>query len=284
MKAGLAVAIAAAGALARSGEALRGRLLVQSVVGEEDGGLGTFAAIERGQRADAAIVLEPTRLRLIPAQAGALSFRLHVPGRAAHAAVRYRGVSALEKFELLHAALHHVEAELNRERHPLFARYEIPYPLSIGRLRAGEWSATVPDTLECEGRVGVPVGMPVEAVRARVERALADAAAADVWLREHPPRLEWVGGQFEPAEADVEGEPFRWLRAAHERELGAPVELDGAPYGSDMRLFVNRAGMPAVLYGPGDIDLAHQVDESIDLEEVRVAARVVTAAAAEYLA
>jgi acetylornithine deacetylase len=88
MKAGVAIAIAAATALKKSGLPLRGRLTVQSVVGEEDGGIGSFAMAERGYRADAAYVLEPTRLRLIPAQAGALSFRLRIRGRAAHASVR----------------------------------------------------------------------------------------------------------------------------------------------------------------------------------------------------
>jgi len=67
-------------ALKKSGLPLRGRLIVQSVVGEEDGGIGTFAMADRGYRADAAYVLEPTRLRLIPAQAGALSFRLRISG------------------------------------------------------------------------------------------------------------------------------------------------------------------------------------------------------------
>src|SRR2546423_2580867 len=72
MKAGLAVGISAAAALKKSGLPLRGRLVLQSVVGEEDGGIGSFAMADRGYRADAAYVLEPTRLRLIPAQAGAL--------------------------------------------------------------------------------------------------------------------------------------------------------------------------------------------------------------------
>src|SRR5919205_4480351 len=105
MKAGLAVGIAAAAALKQSDIPLRGRLIVQSVVGEEDGGIGTFAMAERGYRADAAYVLEPTRLRLIPAQAGALSFRLRISGRSAHASVRYEGISAIEKYEVVETKL-----------------------------------------------------------------------------------------------------------------------------------------------------------------------------------
>jgi acetylornithine deacetylase len=284
MKAGMAVGISVAAALNKSGLSLRGRLIVQSVVGEEDGGLGTFAMAHRGYRADAAFVLEPTRLRIIPAQAGALSFRLRIVGRAAHASVRYEGISAIEKFELVEARLRQLERSLNAEPHRLFTHYPIPYPLSIGRLRAGSWSSTVPDQLECEGRVGVPVGMASSEVRRQFAAAMADVSQKDSWLAEHPPQVEWYGGQFDAVEVDPGLPAFTALRGAHADEFGVAPELEGAPYGSDMRLLVHEAETPALLYGPGDIRNAHSTDESIAVDEVAQAARVVTAATARYLA
>jgi len=284
MKAGVAVGISAAAALKRSGLPLRGRLIVQSVVGEEDGGIGTFAMAERGYRADAAFVLEPTRLRIVPAQAGALSFRLRIRGQSAHASVRYQGISAIEKFELVEARLRQLERALNEEPHPLFRHYPIAYPLSIGRVRAGSWSSTVPDELECEGRVGVPVGMASGQVRAQFADAIADVAQRDAWLSEHPPQFEWTGGQFDAVEVDPGLPAFMALKAAHAEEFGVEPEPDGAPYGSDMRLLVHEAETPAILYGPGDIKQAHSTDEWIAVDEIVRAARVVTAAAARYLA
>ena len=284
MKAGLAVGITAATALKKSGLPLRGRLIVQSVVGEEDGGIGTFAMAERGYRADAAYVLEPTRLRLIPAQAGALSFRLRIRGLSAHASVRYEGVSAIEKFELVETRLRQLERSLNLAPHPLFRHYPIAYPLSIGRLRTGSWSSTVPDELECEGRVGVPVGMASAEVRREFAAAIADVAQRDAWLAEHMPQLEWAGGQFDAVEVDPGLPAFTTLKAAHAEEFGVEPELDGAPYGSDMRLLVHEADTPAILYGPGDIKQAHSTDEWIAVDEIVRAARVVTAGAARYLA
>ncbi len=284
MKSGLAVGISAAAALKKSGLPLRGRLIVQSVVGEEDGGIGTFAMAERGYRADAAYVLEPTRLRLIPAQAGALTFRLRISGRSAHASVRYEGVSAIEKFELVEGRLRQLERSLNQQDHPLFRDYPIAYALNIGRIRSGSWSSTVPDELECEGRVGVPVGMASAEVRRQFAAALTDAAQRDGWLREHPPQLEWYGGQFDAVEVDPDLPAFAALRAAHTQEFDVPPELVGAPYGSDMRLLVHEAETPAILYGPGDIRQAHAADEWIAVNEIVQAARVVTAAAARYLA
>ena len=284
MKAGLAVAIAAATALRKSGLPLRGRLFVHSVVGEEDGGIGSFAMLDRGYRADAAIILEPTQLRMIPAQAGALSFRLRITGRAAHASVRYEGVSALDKFELVQARLRQLERALNASPHHLLKRYPIPYALSIGRLRAGSWSAMVPDELHCEGRVGVPIGMSSGDLRHQFEAALADTANRDSWLAEHPPEVDWFGGQFDAAEVDPGLPAFVALREAHTQEFGVAPELDGAPYGSDMRLYVHEAEVPALLYGPGDIRQAHSTNESIAVSEIEQAARVVTAAVARYLA
>jgi acetylornithine deacetylase len=283
MKAGVAVMVAAASALARSGIPLRGRLILQSVVSEEDGGLGTFAMIDRGFRADAAIVLEPTRLRPIAAQAGALTFRLRIEGRAAHASVRYEGVSALEKFELVQARLRRLEREMNAEVHPAFRELPVAYALSIGKVRAGAWSATVPELLEAEGRIGVPVGTASSAVRRRLESAVADAARQDAWLNDHPPQVDWTGGQFDPAEADLGHPAFAALVQAHAREMGVDPQPAGAPYGSDMRLLVNEAEIPAILYGPGDIRQAHSTDEWVAVEEVRSAARVITQAAAAYL-
>src|SRR5450755_3676607 len=102
MKSGLMAALYAVKAIKDSGIPLNGSLMMQSVIGEEDGGIGTFASILRGHTGDAAIVCEPTCLNLIPAQAGALTFTVRVPGKSAHASVRLEGVSAIEKYLDIH--------------------------------------------------------------------------------------------------------------------------------------------------------------------------------------
>ena len=98
MKGGLVTHLIALDALSDLGLGLRGDVTVAATVGEENGGLGALSTVLRGYRADAALITEPTRLALVPAQGGSLVFRLKIPGRSAHAAVRDEGVSALEKF------------------------------------------------------------------------------------------------------------------------------------------------------------------------------------------
>ena len=154
MKGGLACQVVAVEALREAGVRLRGRVQLQSVVGEEDGGLGTFATLQRGYRGDLAVVCEPTAGSLVTASAGALTFRLRVPGLAAHGSMRTAGVDAVEKYLLVHQALRRLEAVRNEGASPLMAHYDVPYPLSVGSVRAGDWASSVPDLLVAEGRLG----------------------------------------------------------------------------------------------------------------------------------
>lgn len=282
MKGGVASIIHAAGAIAAAGVRLQGTLHVQTVIGEEDGGLGSFDAALRGPRADGAIIAEPTSLQPVLAQAGALTFRLRVAGRAAHGALRLEGHSAVDAYYGLHRALQELEATRNASvEHALMARLPLPYPISIGTVRAGEWSSTVPEALVAEGRFGVAVGEEVEAARAALEAAVTAAAARDLWLCEHPPDLEWWGGQFAPAEIPAEHALVRSLESAMAEE-GRAMAPVGVPYGSDMRLLAHVGGTPALLFGPGDVRLAHQRDESVPLAELAEAARTIALAALRF--
>lgn len=282
MKGGLVCNLFAVKALADAGVQLRGRVSLQSVIGEEDGGLGTFATLLRGHRGDAAIITEPTSLDLVPANAGALTFRLRVQGRSAHASVRREGVDAVERFWPVWRALRDLETRRNRDVHPLLSRWGLPYPLSIGTVRAGSWPSSVADELVAEGRIGVALGEPVAEARAELEAAVAQAADADEWLREHPVEVEWFGGQFasggppaDPALADL-------LARAHEETQGRAPQVYGAPYGSDLRLLTGLGGMPTVHYGPGDVRHAHAPDERVPLDDLIAVTRTLIVTILRY--
>ncbi|NBC16506.1 MAG: ArgE/DapE family deacylase, partial [Bacteroidetes bacterium] len=200
MKGALCCALMAMEAVQAAGVSLAGTVLLQSVVGEEDGGLGTLAAVERGYRGDAAIVMEPTELMVAPAQAGAFNFRVTVPGVAAHGALRTEGVDPIDAFIPLYRALQAFERERNRAvSDPLFVDYDVPFALCVGTLRAGIWASTVAESLVFEGRLGVGPHEDAAQVRRAFEDVLQDAAHQDAWLRDHPPTVEWWGAQFLPA-------------------------------------------------------------------------------------
>lgn len=211
---------------------------------------------------------------IIPANSGALTFRLRVRGQATHAARRSDGVSAIEKFWPLWSAITELEARRHRTVDPLTARWALAHPISIGTVHCGDWASSVPDLLVAEGRMGVAIGEPVDAARADLEDAIARACAGDPWLRDHPVEVEWWGGQFASSRLPAESDLVQRVQAVHHvASGGAPLDVYGAPYGSDLRLLTELGGIATLQYGPGDAMLAHGPAESVPIDEVFTTAR-----------
>lgn len=284
MKGPLVAGLAGVGAVLASGIPLRGSLLFQSVIGEEDGGLGTLASVLRGHVGDGAIVLEPTGLSVAAAQAGALNFRLTVPGRAAHGALRYEGVSALEKFMLVYRDLVEFERERNRGvDDPRLSALPVAYPICVGTVRGGEWASTVPESIRAEGRFGVGVREDVTAARRALETRVAACCARDGFLRGNPARVEWWGGQFAPCETAGDAAIVKVARSVA-RDLGVGGDnVVGVPYGSDLRHLVNAGKTPGILFGPGNVVEAHRENESIAVSELVDGARAVALSVMRFL-
>ncbi len=274
MKAGLLASHFAVQAIRAAGVRLRGDLLLASVLGEEDGGLGTYATIQRGWRADACVIAEPTAMDIISANSGALTFRLRVRGQATHAARRTEGVSAIEKFWPLWQAIAELEARRHTTSDERTARWPLAHPISIGTVQCGDWPSSVPDLLVAEGRMGVAIGEPTEAAQADLEEAIAEACARDPWLRAHPAEIEWWGGQYASGSLQPGSDLVQRVQAAHVAATGGLRPDDyAAPYGSDLRLLTGLAGIPTLQYGPGDAMLAHGRAESVPTDEVFTTAR-----------
>lgn len=268
MKAGAAANLAVARALVASGVTLERPFAVHSVVSEEDGGLGAFATMLRGHRGEAAVLTEPTSGRLVVANAGALTFSLRVAGRAAHGSTRLEGHSAVEAFIPVHAALLDLERERNAGADPLFTTTTLPYPISIGTVRAGDWASSVPDLLVAEGRLGVRLDESPADARAALEAAVARAAAGDPWLRDHPVEVTWPGGQFASGRIDGAHPFIDEVAAAISDVEGRSTERVAAPYGSDLRLYAGIGGIPTLHYGPGDVRFAHAPREQVGIDEL----------------
>jgi acetylornithine deacetylase len=278
MKGGLVCNLFAIAAIRAAGIQLKGRVLLESVVGEEDGGLGTFATLQRGYRGDAAIIPEPTDLAIIPACAGALTFRLSVTGRATHASVRQEGVSTLEKFWIVWKALDELEKRRNAKKDALFTRFPLPFPLNVGTLRAGDWPSSVPDQLVAEGRIGVALGETMGDARMDLEVAVAEACASDPWLREHPVKVEWFGGQFASGHIPADHPFVRLVSGVHHSLEGNTPDVHGAPYGSDLRLMVGLGHVPTLHYGPGNVRNAHAPNEHVPVAHLRAVVRTLVVA------
>lgn len=273
MKAGVAVNNAVVRTLQACGVDLARPLAVHCVVSEEDGGLGAFATMLRGHTGEVAVITEPTSGRLIIANAGALTFRIEVDGLAAHGSTRLVGHSAFEAFWPIHLALRDLERRRNAVIDPLFGDNELPYGLSIGIVQAGDWASSVPDRLTAEGRLGVILDEDPAAARADLETAVAEAAEADPWLRDHPPRVSWPGGQFASGRLDSAHPLIGDVAGAAYDVTGRTPPPAAGPYGSDLRLLIGLGGIPTLQFGPGEVEYAHAPREQVDLAETLDVAR-----------
>jgi len=289
MKSGYAACVFAARQLAESPPCGDGRVVVEAVAGEEEGGIGAAAAALSNPypfERDAAIVAEPTELRPVIASEGSLMKRLRIEGRSAHAATPWRGVDVLDHFTTIRNAFNDLAAEReDRVTHALYEDYPTKWPVVCGTVDAGTWASTVPDVLTAEWRIGVAPGETVAEVDAEFDQRLADVVAESDWLADNPPQFERFSIQFEASEIDAD-EPVVTAVQDAMRGTGLPdgdAEPIGVTYGADARHYIE-AGIPTVLFGPGSIGQAHFPDETVDFREVETATDVIEDAVRNYLA
>lgn len=270
MKGGVAAMCAAA---ARLTGQLKGDVIIAAVADEEWRSAGTSELLASGVRADAAIVTEPTRLRVMPAHKGFAWIDVRVHGRAAHGSRWDIGVDAIRHAGLVLAELDRIDAEeLPKKSHPLLGRPS----LHAGGIQGGNGISTYPErcVLQVERRT-IPGETRSDAL-ADVERACGavrkrhDTFRADVEMTfSQPPSDVATNAPVVKALSDV-------IRAA-----GLATEPAGMSAWTDAAL-LNAAGIPAICFGPGDMGLAHAAEEYIEGREIEVAADTLAAFARNW--
>ena len=248
---------------------------------EETTGAGGLVSA-RTIAADAAIVPEPSSLAVWIACRGSLLCTIDVEGRGGHAGLPLRhpdlggAVSAIDKSVLLLDALRRLNEEWAlRPRHPHLS----PANAVVTAIHGGEWIVSYPARCRIEVHFEYLPGQ--EGVQAEVEDWLARAAAADPWLREHPPVVTWLLGGVPPSEIAPDEAIVETLLGA-ERDLGRTPLLSGMENWSDAATLVVEAGIPSVNYGPGDITRAHTADEHVPVPELVACAQGIAIAAMRF--
>ncbi|MDO6655768.1 peptidase [Anaerobacillus sp. 1_MG-2023] len=252
---------------------LNGDLIFESVVEEESGGTGTLAAIERGYRADAALIPEPTKMKVFPKQQGSMWFRITVSGRGAHGGTRYEGVSALEKSVSVIKAIQLLEEQRNnRITDSLYENIPIPVPINIGKISGGDWPSSVPDQVVLEGRMGVIPGEELDDAKLDMRRALE--AIEDDWLKDHPVEIEWFGARWLPGEVDEDHPLVGVIRRHYEEVTGKALVIEASPWGTDGGLLQEEGNTPSIIFGPGETAVAHFANEYIEIDQMMLAAEL----------
>ncbi|MFB7475157.1 M20 family metallopeptidase [Kitasatospora sp. NPDC056184] len=267
MKGGLVAQAFAALALAGTGTRLRGDLVLQGVVGEEnlEHRLGTSAVLIRGFTADGAIIGEPTGvdrpLAVMPATPGVLIVHITVTGRSAHASMRSRmrslaaagepagehaaeavaasviddsaapvAASAIDAALRIHDALRRLEAEwFDSRTDPLFEKGQFTIGLNVvdGAAHGSRSVAFIPDRTTLEYAVFYPPATGVSEIRSEIARTVREIVRQDPWLRANPPRIDWPM-HYPGGRTDRDHPLCRTVRAARERAaLGTPFAGPG---------------------------------------------------------
>jgi acetylornithine deacetylase len=272
MKCGFAAGLLAVQALdaVRPGW-LTGDLTVLSAIEEECTGNGTLAACRAGVLADAALLLEPTDLEVLLAGIGIVWVDVIVHGLAGHAEAAGRSVNPILLAPVVLDALARLETEMNaahrEDPDPVFAHMTHPYRVNVGRLEAGLWPSSVPEAARFCVRVGHPGDWTSEEAVARVEAVVQAAAAADPWLREHPPVVRAAGYRAERYAQDPDTPLVAGLAAAHADVHGSAPATTAIASTTDARYYVNHFGTPAAAYGPRVRNM-HGVDEAVEIASI----------------
>jgi acetylornithine deacetylase len=275
MKAGLASNLFAIEALKHLGLRPAADVFFQSVVEEECTGNGALACLQRGYRADAALIPEPFAEKFVSSQVGVIWFQVRLKGLPTHVAYAGSGANAIEAAIPLFEALHRLEHRMNAPecRHHDYAGHSHALNLNIGKIEGGDWASSVPAWCVFDVRMGVFPGQNLDEMRHMIEEAVLEAARSHPFLAKNRPEIVYngfaaEGYSFRDDKGETAREALAALDRAHSLVAGRPLEHEAITATTDARFFGLYADTPALVYGPR-AEAIHGFNERVDLESVR---------------
>lgn len=233
------------------------RWCVVATAGEEQGSLGAEFLCKRGLKADFAVALEPTDLKVVMAAKGVLRVWISAPGRAAHAAKPHRGVNAIYRLlPLMEEIRGPIAQRLAARVHPVLGRATV----NLAVVRGGGELNVVPASCT----VGLDFRTHPKCTGSDVLSLLSRAIA------KHCPEATMNVVRDRPS--FVADRANDWARRVHASSSGWAT----ADWFCDANIF-NQYGIPAVAFGPGSIEQAHTKDEFISTRALTAGTRAFAA-------
>ncbi|WP_046176028.1 acetylornithine deacetylase [Domibacillus indicus] len=283
MKGGLAGALFAIQLFHEAGIQLPGDLIFQSVIGEEVGEAGTLQCCKKGYKADFALVVDTSGLH-IQGQGGVITgwitlksdktFHDATRRQMIHAGGGLMGASAIEKMAKIIQGLQELE------RHWAVMKSYPGFPpgtttINPAVIEGGRHAAFIADECRLWITVHFYPNETYESVAKEVEEFIRNIAKGDLWMQENPPQFEWGGtsmiedrGEIFPSfEVDPAHSAVQALMEAHHHVVKEKPVVDVSPSVTDGGWLAD-AGIPAAIYGPGQLRHAHAVNERLDIEEL----------------
>jgi succinyl-diaminopimelate desuccinylase len=276
MKGGLAAMMITAKILNEMKDNLRGKLLLQFAIGEETGEPGTrYMLLDQGLRGDYGIVLEPTGLRVATAEKGLAWFRVTLRGRPVHGSVAEQGINAIEKAMKFAGEITKYHAGLSRKIHPLVGNAKC----SITMIKGGTKENVIPESCAVSLDRRINPDETVQGVEDEIRSILDRLSSEDPEFRYEFQRTV----VYESAEIAPDAFIAQLVRKHAARVAGTADEPYGTLFSTDVRNFINDAGVEAITFGPGEPNQPHTFNESIEIDQVVKCIRVLLLTANDLL-
>lgn len=268
MKSGVASHILAVEYLKQLGLTPKGDVYINVVIDEEVSGHGTLDTVIRGYRADAGISGETSDLHVQPACIGRIWFEIAVQGKPAGVQKRYEGISGITLGNKVVAAVQQLEDErVATVTHPLYPVALDSLPCLIGSFQAGAYPSAFPDSAVLKGSIGTVPGEDHEGVKQSLVDKIAEMAAKDPWMKDHPPIVRFVGYDAEASEIPGDHPIVESLSRTYRDLTGQEPVISGRQGAADTRFLNKYADTPTVIFGPGSTAVMHANDEYVSIDD-----------------
>ncbi|MBR1136759.1 MULTISPECIES: ArgE/DapE family deacylase [Bradyrhizobium] len=283
MKSGTIGALYALDAIKAAGFKPTARIHVQSVIEEESTGVGALSTLQRGYRADACFIPEPTSEKMVRSQVGVIWFRLKVRGFPAHVFEAGIGANAIQaSYHLIHA-LEKLEAEWNEraksDRH--FKTLNHPINFNPGIIRGGDWASSVPAWCDVDCRIAVLPGWSIKDCQNEILACVAAASRDHRFLSNNPPVVEWSGFLSEGYELADSAEPEAAFGRAFNAVYGGEVQDLVFTALTDTRFYGLNYNIPSLCFGAAGAAM-HGFNEYVDLASLRQATKTMALFVADW--
>jgi acetylornithine deacetylase len=283
MKSGTIAALYALDAIKAAGLRPTARIHFQSVIEEESTGVGALSTLQRGYRADACFIPEPTSGGMVRSQVGVIWFRLKVRGHPVHVFEAGSGSNAITAaYHLIHS-LENLEAAWNErarsDRH--FKAVTHPINFNPGIIKGGDWASSVPAWCNVDCRIAILPGWSVAECQAEILRHVAAASREHRFLANNPPELEWSGFLSEGYELKDSADAEAAFARAYGPVYGGAVKDLVFTALTDTRFYGLNYGIPSLCFGASGAAM-HGFNEYVDLASLRKSTKTMALFIAEW--
>ena len=283
MKSGTIAALYALDAIEAAGLRPTARIHFQSVIEEESTGVGALSTLQRGYRADACFIPEPTSGGMVRSQVGVIWFRLKVRGHPVHVFEAGSGSNAITAaYHLIHS-LEKLEADWNErarsDRH--FKALTHPINFNPGIIKGGDWASSVPAWCNVDCRIAILPGWSVAECQAEILRHVAAASREHRFLANNPPEVEWSGFLSEGYELKDSADAEEAFARAYGPVYGGAVEDLVFTALTDTRFYGLNYGIPSLCFGASGAAM-HGFNEYVDLDSLRKSTKTMALFIAEW--